>query len=412
MEQNETPISKAIKAKLRLVDDEVEEAWLGDRSHIYAELDPLPYFTATPTVDITHIHHRAQIESFAAITAILVKRKAKLMIAKALEALSNVDSDENLQVDMENFILTFFDYSAYGQRLPVFVDEVERKLSSWRKDYNREELGLTKIEDLFQSYVKDALRTARNEIDVEFTLLRTQTTAKHSEVTEEADKSTSNRLSERYVSKKKEVTEKENIFRHDGDFWTISYEGEAKPVKDTKGIHYIAYLLQNKTSLVGATELVRAFEGPFTDVGTKEFAKMSEEQLNEYHLRKTSYLNDTKMSSVSKDKDEYKRMLYDINNEIVKAEKEGDSLLLKELQGQKEDLLNEVKANFGKKGRFRKSNQSEEKARKAVTACIRNAIKRIQKEHPSLGDHLSQSIKTGTDCVYNPGQHTPWTVQF
>jgi hypothetical protein len=40
IKQNETPISKAIKAKLRLVDDEVEGAWLGDRSHIYAELDP------------------------------------------------------------------------------------------------------------------------------------------------------------------------------------------------------------------------------------------------------------------------------------------------------------------------------------------------------------------------------------
>jgi hypothetical protein len=128
------------------------------------------------------------------------------MIATALQTLSNVGADENLQVEVENFILTFFNYSNYAKRLPVFVDEVKRKLSLWRKDYNPEELGLTKIEDLFQSYVENALRTARNEIDVEFTLLRTQTTAKHSEV-------------------RKEVVGVPS-FEHSEDFRSVSYSGK------------------------------------------------------------------------------------------------------------------------------------------------------------------------------------------
>src|SRR5262249_3441727 len=35
------------------------------------------------------------------------------------------------------------------------------------------------------------------------------------------------------------------LFRHEGDFWTLAYQGAVCRVKDAKGLHYIAYLLRH-----------------------------------------------------------------------------------------------------------------------------------------------------------------------
>ena len=49
-------------------------------------------------------------------------------------------------------------------------------------------------------------------------------------------------------------------------------------------------------------------------------------------------------------------------------------------------------------------------ARKAVTARIRNSLKRIQARHPELGAHLAETITTGTSCSYTPLQSVEWTL--
>ena len=43
-----------------------------------------------------------------------------------------------------------------------------------------------------------------------------------------------------------------------------------------------------------------------------------------------------------------------------------------------------------------------ERARKAVTARIRDAIRRIGAAHPDLGAHLDRTVRTGTTCRYDP----------
>ena len=49
-----------------------------------------------------------------------------------------------------------------------------------------------------------------------------------------------------------------------------------------------------------------------------------------------------------------------------------------------------------------------ERARTAVTARIKDSIRRIGGAHPELGRHLARSVRTGTFCVYEPDQH--WGV--
>ena len=49
-----------------------------------------------------------------------------------------------------------------------------------------------------------------------------------------------------------------------------------------------------------------------------------------------------------------------------------------------------------------------ERARKAVTARIKDALARIATVHPALADHLTESISTGSLCAYRPAEPTRW----
>src|SRR5262249_26410004 len=51
------------------------------------------------------------------------------------------------------------------------------------------------------------------------------------------------------------------LFRHEGDFWTLAYQGAECRVKDAKGLHYIAYLLRHPEHEFHVLDLVATVEG-------------------------------------------------------------------------------------------------------------------------------------------------------
>ena len=53
-----------------------------------------------------------------------------------------------------------------------------------------------------------------------------------------------------------------------------------------------------------------------------------------------------------------------------------------------------------------------ERARFAVTKRIKEALRKIRANHPSLGDHLVANVKTGRLCGYapDPRQGIKWTL--
>jgi hypothetical protein len=61
-------------------------------------------------------------------------------------------------------------------------------------------------------------------------------------------------------------------------------------------------------------------------------------------------------------------------------------------------------------GRARKAGDVADRARKAVTSRIRETIARIAKEHPVLGRHLENAIRTGIFCSYTPDRSPNWEV--
>jgi len=48
-----------------------------------------------------------------------------------------------------------------------------------------------------------------------------------------------------------------------------------------------------------------------------------------------------------------------------------------------------------------------DRARKAVTASLRDAIRRITDALPELGTYVDRTIRTGTSCRYDPDPAGP-----
>jgi hypothetical protein len=69
--------------------------------------------------------------------------------------------------------------------------------------------------------------------------------------------------------------------------------------------------------------------------------------------------------------------------------------------------VSELTAADGASAR-RRSGVDLERARKAVTNRIRDAVKRIGVTHESLGLHLRNAIHTGTSCSYTPEGNIRW----
>jgi hypothetical protein len=73
-------------------------------------------------------------------------------------------------------------------------------------------------------------------------------------------------------------------------------------------------------------------------------------------------------------------------------------------------LIEQLTAAYGLGGRARRAGSDAERARTAVTARVRDAIRHLAAAHPELGRHLERSIRTGTFCVYEPEQPTRWQM--
>jgi hypothetical protein len=74
-------------------------------------------------------------------------------------------------------------------------------------------------------------------------------------------------------------------------------------------------------------------------------------------------------------------------------------------------LITQLTAAYGLGGRSRRIPDHVERARKAVSRRLRDAITRIAHAHPRLGRHLDASIRTGAFCSYQPERDTVWAIE-
>ena len=177
-------------------------------------------------------------------------------------------------------------------------------------------------------------------------------------------------------------TTEPNQFLKMGDVWTLSFSGTTVHVKEAKGLNDIAYLIKNRGSDIHVLDLMRSGE-PLPLESQSE--ALDQQAISEYKQRLQALIEDKKSAALCADEIRY-----------AELEKEEDALIAALKQG------------IGLGGRKREFNHSAEKARKAVTARIKTALKSIAAANPLLGEHLQASLVTGTFCYYSPESSIRW----
>jgi hypothetical protein len=85
----------------------------------------------------------------------------------------------------------------------------------------------------------------------------------------------------------------------------------------------------------------------------------------------------------------------------------GDSGKTAKVQEEIAFLSRELARAVGLGGRDRRVSSEAERARLRVTNVIRSAIRKTAKQYPALGRYLSNSLRTGRFCSFQPDGRFP-----
>jgi hypothetical protein len=187
------------------------------------------------------------------------------------------------------------------------------------------------------------------------------------------------------------------VFRQDGEYWTIAFEGSEFRLKDQRGLAYIAYLLARPNEQIHALELTAAGY-PWTAEGS------SPTRLGQAApVTRRLGLGDAGELLDAQAKAAYRQRLADLNEELDQAQIWGDPERAANVSAEIDFLTRELARAVGLRDRDRRAASPAERARVSVTKAIKRTGAKIAKHDARLGDHLALTIRTGTFCSYRPG---------
>ena len=200
----------------------------------------------------------------------------------------------------------------------------------------------------------------------------------------------------------------ENIFRKDGDYWTLRFQGgRVMHLRHRKGLSYIAILLSHpvlpghRRGHFSALKLVAQVEGLHAQLtANDEYSKKSRTELDEEGM--SSILALIRNRGNPKDSEEW------LAAKEAKYESADDPAEKAELKEQIEEIKSEVDKMRGFQGRPRNEDSPLERARINVTKQIKSAIDQIAKQDKAFGRHLRAFIETGASCCYSPVEEIHW----
>ncbi|MGH9136196.1 MAG: ATP-binding protein [Acidimicrobiales bacterium] len=173
----------------------------------------------------------------------------------------------------------------------------------------------------------------------------------------------------------------------DGDVWTITFDGVTIRMPDAKGLHDIRTLISRPGREVPVSELLDPSATP--------------EVIAAHHHGADAVLDNEARAA-------YRQRLDDLDVAIERALARHDDPRAQHLDAERDTVIAELRAATGLGGRSRRLGGDIERARKTVTARIRNTLGRLDQRHPALAEHLRTSLTTGATCRYQPPGPTHW----
>ena len=187
-------------------------------------------------------------------------------------------------------------------------------------------------------------------------------------------------------------------FRLEGEMRTVTFGGTTVRLKDLKGMRYLERLLAEPGRDFHVLDLVAVERGALT-VGSSADAPPVEAQCGLEVFD-------------SKAREAYRQRLAETEEDIAEAEANNDLHRAELARADRQFLVDELCRGVGLNGRARTVGGGLERARTSATRSLRYALKRIARHHPSLGEHLTRTIHTGTYFTYQPDPRVPlrWKI--
>ena len=217
------------------------------------------------------------------------------------------------------------------------------------------------------------------------------------------DQGTSTRRAANLASPSPSAT---HLFRQEGDYWTISYDGTVFRLKHVRGLHYMAHLLQHPGQAFHVFDLVTLTRRP---------ASVPSPPLDPLSTTATPRgigLGDAGEILDPPARLAYKQRLQELQEELAEAQRVNDVGRGAPVQQEIDMLLQQLAAALGVGGHSRHAASHAERARVNVTNGIRAALRKIAVHSPPLAQYLSTTIKTGLFCSYTPAPPLPTAWQF
>ncbi|MGA9161531.1 MAG: hypothetical protein WB297_11815, partial [Actinomycetota bacterium] len=190
-----------------------------------------------------------------------------------------------------------------------------------------------------------------------------------------------------------------SVFRREGEYWSISFEGDTLRLKDSKGLRYLGRLLADPGREFHVMDLAGGMDAP-AGAGPPAREPTRHDDLHVASADAGSVLDPRAKAA-------YRSRLRELEEELVQAEAWEDAERAARIGQERDFLVRELAAAVGLGGRDRKTASVSEQARVNVTKAIRSALSRIRRDGPALGLHLDRTVRTGTFCSYEPDPRSP-----
>jgi len=172
--------------------------------------------------------------------------------------------------------------------------------------------------------------------------------------------------------------------RCEGDAWALEFGGRTVRVKGTRGLEYLAELIEHPGVARWAIDLAGA--DPGGDAGP---------------------LLDGAARAA------YERRARELEEELARTDRRSDPHGAEAILSELDAIAGELAAAVGLGGRARRAGSAIERARQSVTKALRATIRRIAELDPELGTYLEVTVRTGTACRFDPDLREPveWRVE-
>jgi hypothetical protein len=203
------------------------------------------------------------------------------------------------------------------------------------------------------------------------------------------------RCGERLATEAPRAVASGQVFRREGDLWTITSRGKQVHLRDMRGLHYLATLLREPGREFAALDLA------------KSASPGAHGALHAAELTIVRGLGGAGPALDARARAEFRARLTELEGELADAERCADLARRERASAEREALLAERES--AARGRGVAAGSDAERARIAVTKAIKAALEKVADAHPELGAHLAATVHRGHVCAYQPDPRDPGT---